>query len=109
MGRHISVMSCHGEAEISEVFPLQHKLINIPEQESIFLRAKVTKDKLQFYWAINKHDWQSIPLTLDYSLLSDEAGSNQGANFTGAFVGMCCQDVSNSRAFADFGFFEYRH
>ncbi len=109
IGRHIAVMSCHGEAEIREVFPLQDKLISMSEQGSVFLRAKVTEGKLQFYWAINQKDWQSIPLTLDYSVLSDEAGSNQGANFTGAFVGMCCQDVSNSRAFSDFGFFEYRH
>jgi xylan 1,4-beta-xylosidase len=107
IGRYIGVMSCHGEAEINEIFPLQQDLITIAEQGSVFLRASVTEDKLLFYWAISQNDWRSIPLTLDYSLLSDEAGSNEHANFTGTFVGMCCQDVSCGRAYADFSFFEY--
>ena len=107
IGRTIGVMSCHGEAEINEVFPLQHDPISITEQGAVFLRAKVTEGKLQFYWATNQSDWRAIPLTLDYSLLSDEAGSNEHANFTGTFVGMCCQDVSCGRASADFSFFEY--
>jgi xylan 1,4-beta-xylosidase len=29
-------------------------------------------------------------------------------NFTGAFVGMCCQDTAGTRRPADFDYFEYR-
>jgi len=41
-------------------------------------------------------------------VLSDEAGKGEGAQFTGAFVGMCCQDLAGSRKPADFNFFSYR-
>jgi beta-xylosidase len=30
------------------------------------------------------------------------------ANFTGAFVGLCCQDLSGNRQAADFRYFLYR-
>ena len=29
-------------------------------------------------------------------------------NFTGAFVGMCCQDLAGTAKVADFDYFEYR-
>jgi xylan 1,4-beta-xylosidase len=101
-------MSSRGEDKISEIFPLQRDLITLSEHGPVLLRAIVTEDKLQFYWATNDMQWHAIPLILDYSLLSDEAGNPQHANFTGTFVGMCCQDVSGGRTFADFSFFEYR-
>jgi xylan 1,4-beta-xylosidase len=42
---------------------------------------------------------------LDASKLSDEYASD--FSFTGAFVGMACQDLSGRSAHADFDFFEY--
>ena len=38
----------------------------------------------------------------------DEVGKGEGANFTGAFVGMCCQDIAGTRQPADFHWFDYR-
>ena len=49
-----------------------------------------------------------MPLHLDASLLSDEAGKTEHGNFTGAFVGMACQDTSGRARHADFHFFRYR-
>jgi xylan 1,4-beta-xylosidase len=40
--------------------------------------------------------------------LSDEASPPGNPNFTGAFVGMCCQDMTGIRRSADFDYFEYR-
>jgi hypothetical protein len=40
--------------------------------------------------------------------LSDEAGPPGPPNFTGAFVGMCCQDYAGTGHPADFDYFEYR-
>jgi xylan 1,4-beta-xylosidase len=44
----------------------------------------------------------------DASILSDEAAGPGSANFTGAFVGVACQDVSGTAQPADFDYFEYR-
>ena len=52
--------------------------------------------------------WQEMPLRLDYSIVSDEAGKGEGASFTGAFVGICCQDISGANLPADFDYFHYR-
>ena len=44
---------------------------------------------------------------LDQSLLSDEAGIVGGEQFTGAFVGMSCNDLSGKRKHVDFDIFNY--
>ena len=53
-------------------------------------------------------DWRWLPQQFDASILSDEATAPGLANFTGAFVGMCCQDLLGQRLPADFDYFEYR-
>ena len=40
-------------------------------------------------------------------LLSDEAGTEGGEQFTGAFVGVACDDLTGARKHADFDFFCY--
>jgi xylan 1,4-beta-xylosidase len=42
------------------------------------------------------------------SILSDEATMPGQANFTGAFVGVACQDMAGTALHADFDWFEYR-
>ena len=44
----------------------------------------------------------------DASILSDEATAPGLPNFTGAFVGMACQDLAGTARPADFDYFEYR-
>ena len=51
--------------------------------------------------------WQWLPQLFDASILSDEATTPGQPNFTGAFVGMACQDMSGGRLAADFDWFEY--
>ena len=63
--------------------------------------------RLVFAWSPDGEDWQDLPVVLDQSLLSDEAGIDGGEQFTGAFVGMTCNDVSGQRKFADFDHFHY--
>jgi xylan 1,4-beta-xylosidase len=41
-------------------------------------------------------------------MVSDEATPPMAPNFTGAFLGVCCQDVAGTRRPADFDYFEYR-
>jgi xylan 1,4-beta-xylosidase len=49
-----------------------------------------------------------VPQTFDASILSDEAQMPGSPNFTGAFVGMACQDMAGTAAPADFDHFTYR-
>ena len=43
----------------------------------------------------------------DASVLSDEATAPGQPNFTGAFIGMACHDMSGAGDHADFDWFEY--
>ena len=75
----------------------------------IRLGVDVDLETLQFWYALDGGDKQTIGPVLDASILSDEAGRGEHACFTGAFVGMAAQDVSGRAHPADFGFFSYRN
>ena len=51
--------------------------------------------------------WQWLPQQFDASILSDEATTPGFPSFTGAFVGVTCQDMAGTGRHADFDFFEY--
>lgn len=93
---------CRGDSAADDIG------IEIPPMGAVWLRCNVNYAKLVFSWSIDGQQWHDIPVTLDYSLISDEAGKGEGASFTGAFVGMCCQDVSGTDLVADFDYFHYR-
>ena len=106
-GRYLNIMSCRGDMSLALTYELD-SVVNLPDDGGVYLRAHVAFDELKYFWSTDGYDWNVIGATLDYSLLSDEAGKGDGANFTGAFVGMCCQDISGEALPADFRFFEYR-
>ncbi len=107
-GRHLGIMSCPGDLSLNTVYPLQSDPVPLPDSGPVFLRASVDRDTLQFHWSADGTSWQPVGDALDYSLLCDEVGKGEGANFTGAFVGMCCQDIAGTALHADFHWFEYR-
>ena len=75
----------------------------------IDLRADVDGDRLTFAWAAEGDaDWRVLPDIHDASILSDEVTLPRLPNFTGAFVGMACQDLSGAGTPADFASFVYR-
>jgi len=113
-GKHLGIMS-HSDGEVTALeFPLgnygsgEKRLVAVPEKTPLYLRAEVRFAELQFSWSRDGEHWQPVGDTLDYSIVSDEAGRGEGASFTGAFVGMCCQDISGADCPADFDFFEVR-
>jgi len=108
-GRHIGVMSCLADQGSWLKMPLQDKVADytLPEGD-IYLKVDVDYEQLVFSWSSNGDAWHMLPLELDATVLSDEAGKGAGANFTGAFVGMAAQDVSGSQKHADFAYFEYQ-
>ncbi|MFC9248679.1 glycoside hydrolase family 43 protein [Streptomyces sp. NPDC057136] len=72
----------------------------------IHLRARVTGAELRFSASPDGADWRRIGPVLDASKLSDDYGSR--LRFTGAFVGLCAQDLGGTGTPADFDSFELR-
>jgi xylan 1,4-beta-xylosidase len=74
------------------------------------LRVEVDHERLLFAFRVEGHDpgWQWLPQVFDASILSDEATAPGAPNFTGAFVGLACQDTAGTALPADFDWFDYR-
>ena len=104
IGRHLRVMSALPDSPQADAFTAP---IPVPPGP-IELRAEVDYERLRFAWRIDGVEWQWLPEQFDASILSDEATAPGQPNFTGAFVGMACQDTSGAGAHADFHYFEYR-
>ena len=72
------------------------------------LRVDVDLGQLRFAWrGAGQDGWMFLNQTLDASILSDEASLPGLPNFTGAFVGMACQDMAGTATPADFAFWRY--
>ena len=81
--------------------------IVVNEWPRYFLRAEIDHEQLQFSASPDGKAWQKIGPVLDASKLSDDYG--QGLHFTGAFIGLCAQDLGGTHAIADFDYFEMKH
>ncbi len=104
-GKHLRVMSCLPDQVQSDVFTPP---IALPAGKPVHLRVEIDFERLHFAYRIAGHDWHWLPQMFDASILSDEASAPGQPNFTGAFVGMACQDMSGQQRHADFDYFEYR-
>jgi xylan 1,4-beta-xylosidase len=79
----------------------------VPHGVRIHLRAAVDYERLRFAYRVEGDGWRWLPQIFDASILSDEATAPGLPNFTGAFVGMACQDVAGTCIPAAFDYFEY--
>jgi xylan 1,4-beta-xylosidase len=107
VGKHVRVMSCLPDSPQSDAFTPPTA---IPCGKSVHMRVEVDYERLHFGFRVEDSDpdWRWLPQQFDASILSDEATSPGLANFTGAFIGMACQDLAGTSKPADFDFFEYR-
>ena len=105
LGKHLRVMSALPDQVQSDAFSSP---VAIPSGKPIHLRVEVDYERLYFGYRIEDEEWRWLPQQFDASILSDEASAPGAPNFTGAFVGMCCQDLSGTGRPADFDYFEYR-
>jgi xylan 1,4-beta-xylosidase len=103
-GRHLRVMTCTPDSPQSDAFTAP---VKIPPGR-IELRAEVDCERLRFAYRIGTDAWNWLPEVFDASILSDEATAPGAPNFTGAFVGVACQDMSGTAHPADFDWLEYR-
>jgi len=104
IGKHLRVMSSLPDQGQSDAFTAP---IPIPDDRRIYLRVEVDYARLYFAYRLDGEDWRWLPEQFDASILSDEASAPGSSNFTGAFVGMCCQDLAGTSRPADFDYFEY--
>lgn len=107
IGKHIGIMSCEADLSLGVTYPIQEQRVCLSGDDPVWLCASVDYAKLEFSWSGDGENWSILPVVLDQSLLSDEPGVVSGEQFTGAFVGLCCNDVSGQRKHADFEFFSY--
>jgi xylan 1,4-beta-xylosidase len=105
VGKHLRVMSSLPDQVQADSFTTP---IAIPGDSRIELRVEVDFERLYFGYRVGGEQWHWIPQQFDASILSDEASAPGAPNFTGAFVGMACQDMSGAAWPADFDWFEYR-
>lgn len=93
--------------------PLENP-VSIEGWDQIFLKAEIQFEELQFYFSSAGENWTAIGPVLDASKISDDnvelkmEGILLDQGFTGAFIGICAQDLSGQRKHADFDYFTYR-
>ena len=106
-GKHLRVMSCLPDSTQADAFTPS---IAVPPGRPVHLRVEIDYERLHFAYRVEGRDanWQWISQQFDASILSDEATAPGQANFTGAFIGLACQDMAGTSRHADFDFFEYR-
>jgi xylan 1,4-beta-xylosidase len=103
-GTHVRVMSALPDQPQADAFT---PAFEIPSNVAVELRVEVDYERLHFGYRVSGTEWTWIPQQFDASILSDEATAPGLPNFTGAFVGMACQDMSGAGCHADFDWFEY--
>jgi xylan 1,4-beta-xylosidase len=104
-GKHLRVMSSLPDQVSTDAFTPP---IAVNSDEPLTLRVEVDHHRLLFAYRIGNAAWQWVPQQFDASILSDEATAPGLPNFTGAFVGVACQDMAGTARPADFDWFEYR-
>ena len=105
IGKHLRVMSAVPDSPQSDAFSVP---IPVPSGRRMELRVEVDCERLQFAYRLESGAWEWLPQIFDASILSDEATTPGLPNFTGAFVGLACQDLAGTARYADFDWFEYR-
>lgn len=104
-GRVLELVSCDN---FTFSQPLKHKEIEVPEHvEYVYLRVNVKYDVYEYSYSWDGEVWNVIPVSFDSYKLSDDYIQG-GGFFTGAFVGMQCQDTSGRALPADFDYFVYK-
>ena len=87
--------------------PIKDKIVIPRDIQYVYLRVNVEWETYYYSYSFNKKDWYNIEIPLESKKLSDDYVRG-GGFFTGAFVGMQCQDTSGAHKHADFDYFMYK-
>lgn len=84
----------------------ESEYIDLPDEiDTYYLKAEIRRETLQYYYSIDGETFYPVGGTWDMKAISDERVEGNG--FTGAMVGICCQDLQGDGCYADFDWFEY--
>jgi xylan 1,4-beta-xylosidase len=83
---------------------IAESVIEVNDWPAFHLQAEIDGARLQFSASRDGVTWQSVGPALDATKLSDDYGA--ALRFTGAFAGLCAQDVGGAGITADFSHFE---
>lgn len=110
LGKSITILTSN-QGQYDE--PLERD-ISVDGWERVYLKLTLNYETAQFHYSADGHEWTAIGPELEAGRMSDEnAEAKRGGflldqGFTGAFVGVCVQDLSGARKHADFNYFVYR-
>lgn len=84
------------------------EVVELPTDAGQDLRLAVEIDHtdLRFFWAAGDGGWHPVEREFEATMLGDWVSPH--SNFTGTFWGLCCQDLFNRSAWADFDYFAYQ-
>lgn len=110
--KFINVLSC----DDNKTTHVLKAPIDVSVFDKIHLKADFNGASLQFFYATNIKEeapqWRKVGPELDGSILSDDYvvhfEKGYSPNFTGAFFGLACQDLSGQKLYADFDYFNYQ-
>ncbi|WP_291637900.1 hypothetical protein [Clostridium sp.] len=89
-------------------YPIGHG-IPIGNESSIELRLICHMEQAQFSYSLDGKHFTDVGPVLDATVLSDDYYVKKGhCRFTGAFIGICCQDLSGQQKYADFDYLKYK-
>ena len=77
----------------------------------VHLKMTVRKADMMFEYKEEGKEWNRLPVIIDGSIISDDYVREKHeykAAFTGAFIGLCCQDHAQRQKWAYFDSFEYK-
>ncbi|MFD2044799.1 glycoside hydrolase family 43 protein [Ornithinibacillus salinisoli] len=104
-GRILDLLTCDN---FTFAQPLKGNEIEIPNDvDYVHLRVDVQTHIYEYSYSFDGENWSKIPVTCESYKLSDDYIQG-GGFFTGAFVGMQCQDTSGRSLHADFDYFVYK-
>ncbi len=98
-GRCLGILTC--EAGHTVGYAGVHASL---KEGPVYLKGEMRYGNLQLFYAEEKEQWKPFGPLLDATVIGDEYRGRM--RFTGAFAGMCVQDLSGQKRTADFDWFK---
>lgn len=101
LGKHLAVVTNN-----RGVYDESEDYVRIGGWGRVYLKAVIRDEQAQFWYSPDGSDWRKIGPELYMGVLADEYAKK--LSFTGAFAGVCVQDLRGTKLYADFDYFDYR-
>lgn len=100
----------HNDTMKFKEYYLNEKIYIDDDIKQVHFKVDVSYQEIKLAYSTDNKEWKYFDEIFDANQLSDDHVSRNTENgfFTGAFVGMCCQDLSGENNYADFDYFMYR-